>query len=53
LCFASRLTGGELSLNDELDDARWLVPAELATLKTTEGLAEIVEAAIDLVEPRR
>lgn len=53
LCFASRLTGGELSLNDELDDARWLMPAELASLKTTDGLSEIVEAAVTLVEPGR
>lgn len=53
LCFASRLTGGELILNDELDDARWLTPAELAGLKTTDGLNEIVEAAFTLVEPPR
>lgn len=53
LCFASRLTGGELKLNDELDDARWLRPAELAALKTTDGLGEIVDAAIALIEPQR
>ena len=28
------------ALNDELDDARWLKPAELAGLTATEGLAE-------------
>ena len=53
LCFASRLIGGEIRLNDELDDARWLRPAELAALKTTDGLGEIVEAAFNLIEPRR
>jgi 8-oxo-dGTP diphosphatase len=45
LCFASRWRAGEPVLNDELDEARWIRPAELAGLKTTEGLAEIVAAA--------
>lgn len=45
LCFAARWAAGEPVLNDELDDARWLDPAELAGLRTTEGLAEIVAAA--------
>ena len=53
LCFASRLVGGEIRLNDELDDARWLQPGDLAGLKTTDGLGEIVEAAVGLVEPGR
>jgi len=47
LCFAARWLAGELMLNEELDDARWLDPAELANLSTTEGLAEIVAAAIE------
>jgi len=51
LCFASRLIGGEIRLNDELDDARWLKLAELSALKTTDGLGEIVEAAFNLIEP--
>jgi ADP-ribose pyrophosphatase YjhB (NUDIX family) len=46
LCYAARWLGGEVALNDELDDARWLAPAELANLQTTEGLAEIVNAAV-------
>jgi len=46
LCFAARWLAGEPVLNDELDDARWLDPAELAGLRTTEGLAEIVAAAM-------
>lgn len=47
LCFAARWLTGEVVLNEELDDARWLAPAELANLQTTEGLAEIVAAAIE------
>ena len=47
LCFAARWISGEPVLNEELDDARWLDPAELSGLHTTEGLAEIVAAAIE------
>lgn len=49
LPFASRFIAGELALNEELAEARWLVPAELDGLTTTEGLAEIVRAAYALV----
>ena len=45
LCFAARWLAGELRLNEELSEARWLTPAELTGLATTEGLAEIVAAA--------
>jgi ADP-ribose pyrophosphatase YjhB (NUDIX family) len=47
LCFASRWRAGEPVLNEELSEARWLDPAELATLPTTPGLAEIVAAAFE------
>ena len=47
LCFAARWIAGEPVLNEELAEARWLEPAELAGLKTTEGLAEIVAAAFE------
>ena len=47
LCFAARWLSGEPILNEELDDARWLDPAELSGLHTTEGLAEIVAAAVE------
>jgi 8-oxo-dGTP diphosphatase len=47
LCFAARWRSGEPVLNEELDDARWLNPAELSALRTTEGLAEIIAAAIE------
>jgi len=46
LCFASRWLAGEPVLNAELDDARWVTLDELKDLKTTEGLAEIVAAAV-------
>jgi ADP-ribose pyrophosphatase YjhB (NUDIX family) len=45
LCFAARWISGEPTLNEELDDARWILPADMAGLRTTEGLAEIATAA--------
>jgi ADP-ribose pyrophosphatase YjhB (NUDIX family) len=45
LCFATRWIAGEPVLNEELSEARWILPAELASLRTTEGLADIVAAA--------
>jgi 8-oxo-dGTP diphosphatase len=47
LCFAARWQAGEPVLNEELDEARWLDPAELAGLETTAGLAEIVATAFE------
>jgi len=47
LCFASRWLAGEPVLNEELSEARWLEPAEIAGLQTTPGLADIVAAAFD------
>ncbi len=48
LPFAARWISGEIALNEELAEAHWLEPAELAGLTTTEGLAEIVQAAFAL-----
>jgi 8-oxo-dGTP diphosphatase len=45
LPFAARWLAGEIKLNEELSEARWLDPAELTGLPTTPGLAEIVTAA--------
>lgn len=45
LAFAARWLSGEPVLNEELAEARWLTPPELAVLATTEGLADIVAAA--------
>jgi ADP-ribose pyrophosphatase YjhB (NUDIX family) len=51
LCFACSWVSGEgTPLLEELSELRWLRPAELSGLKTTEGLAEIVESAFRLVE---
>lgn len=47
LSFAARWLAGEPVLNEELDDARWLAPAQLQSLRTTDGLAEIVAAAFE------
>jgi putative AlgH/UPF0301 family transcriptional regulator len=44
--FAAGWGAGEPVLNHELEGARWLEPAALADLTTTEGLAEIVAAAM-------
>jgi ADP-ribose pyrophosphatase YjhB (NUDIX family) len=49
LCFAARWLSGEPVLNEELDDSRWVKPAEIAGLRTTEGLAEIVAAAVEIL----
>jgi ADP-ribose pyrophosphatase YjhB (NUDIX family) len=50
LCFASRWISGEPMLSEELDESRWVRPAELKELKTTEGLDAIVAAAFECME---
>ncbi len=50
LAFAARWVAGEPVLNEELTEARWLLPAQLAGLRTTEGLADIVAAAFRRLE---
>lgn len=50
LCFAAHWRAGEPVLNEELSEARWLDPAELAGLPTTPGLADIVTAAFGRLE---
>jgi 8-oxo-dGTP diphosphatase len=52
LPFAARWISGEPVLNEEIAEAHWLAPHELAGLDTTEGLAEIVAAAFAIIEPR-
>ena len=49
LCFASRWIAGEPKLNEELSDFRWLKLEDLAGLKTTDGLAEIVATAFERI----
>jgi ADP-ribose pyrophosphatase YjhB (NUDIX family) len=50
LAFAARWIAGEPALNAELAEARWLRPSEIAALKTTEGLAQIVASAFERIE---
>ena len=45
LPFAARWIANEVTLNDELDDARWLVPGALGTIPITLGLEATLEAA--------
>ena len=45
LAFAARWVAGEARPNEEISEARWIRPADLRDLSTTEGLAEIVAAA--------
>jgi 8-oxo-dGTP diphosphatase len=49
LPFAARWIAGEPVLNEELSEAMWLRLSELTGLTTTQGLAEIIEAAFRLV----
>jgi 8-oxo-dGTP diphosphatase len=48
LPFAARWIAGEPVLNEELSEAAWLHPSEITELNTTQGLAEIIEAAFRL-----
>ena len=45
LPFAARWVSGEVALNDELDDARWLTPGHLGSIPITHGLEATIEAA--------
>jgi 8-oxo-dGTP diphosphatase len=49
LAFAAAWQGGEPVLNDELMEARWIRPDQLGEFQTTEGLADIVDAAFLLL----
>jgi 8-oxo-dGTP diphosphatase len=50
LPFAARWLAGEPVLNEELSEARWLHPSELAGLPTTPGLAGIVATAFERLQ---
>jgi 8-oxo-dGTP diphosphatase len=45
MSFAARWTLGEVVLNDELDDFKWLPPDGLGDLKLTGGLEEVILSA--------
>jgi 8-oxo-dGTP diphosphatase len=49
LAFACRWRAGEAAPSEEVAEARWIAPHELAGLATTEGLAEIIAAAMQLL----
>jgi hypothetical protein len=47
LPFAARWIAGEPQLNEELSEWRWVDPADVASMPTTPGLAEIVATAVE------
>ena len=53
LPFAARWISGEPCLNEELSEALWVEPAEVAGLPTTPGLAAIVAAASEQLRNAR
>jgi 8-oxo-dGTP diphosphatase len=50
LPFAARWIAGEPVLNEELSEWHWVEPAEIASMATTPGLADIVEAALERLQ---
>lgn len=46
LSFAARLVAGDIIVNEEVAEARWVGLAELDALPITDGLVEIVAAAL-------
>jgi ADP-ribose pyrophosphatase YjhB (NUDIX family) len=49
LPFAARWVAGEVTLNDELDDSRWMPVDAVTALQTTEGLLNILRRAEKLL----
>lgn len=45
LPFAARWRAGEPVLNEELAEAHWLRPSDIAGLHTTDGLAQVLDSA--------
>jgi 8-oxo-dGTP diphosphatase len=45
MSFAARWSSGEVALNSELDDYKWLAPDALGELKITAGLEEVIRSA--------
>jgi 8-oxo-dGTP diphosphatase len=46
MSFAARWVRGEVKLNDELDDHKWLAPDDLGGLKVTGGLEDVIQSAL-------
>jgi 8-oxo-dGTP diphosphatase len=51
MSFAARWIAGEVVLNEELDDFRWLAPDAIGDLRLTDGLLEVIQQAQRLVRP--
>ena len=49
MSFAARWAAGEVVLNDEHDDFKWLSPDALGDLRVTGGLHEVIAAARRLI----
>jgi 8-oxo-dGTP diphosphatase len=49
MSFAARWRSGEVVLNEELDDFRWLDPDALGDLQVTDGLAAVIQSAVGLL----
>lgn len=49
MSFAARWSAGEVFLNEELDDYRWLAPDAMGELKLTAGLIEVIHSARNIV----
>ena len=47
IVFAARWRANEAAPNEEIAEARWIEPGELAALPTTDGLAGIVARALE------
>jgi 8-oxo-dGTP diphosphatase len=45
MSFAARWSSGEVILNEELDEFRWLAPDALGELRITGGLQEVIQSA--------
>ena len=53
MAFTCRWISGDPVPNDEIAEAQWLERAKITGLETTEGLAEIVAAAFDILGSMR
>jgi ADP-ribose pyrophosphatase YjhB (NUDIX family) len=51
MSFAARWVSGEVVLNDELDDFKWLKRDAMGGFKLTGGLPEVIEGARRLLRP--
>jgi 8-oxo-dGTP diphosphatase len=45
MSFAAHWQAGEVALNEELDDYKWLAPDALGELKLTDGLLGVIQSA--------